>query len=252
MIANISQIYRYPFKGLSAEALTQIDLAVGQGIPFDRYFALAHENTAFDPISPQYFSKIHYLMLMKNEKLAALDTVYDTTSGFFTINYQGQTVVHENLLTSQGITATTDFFVTYLTSEIQGVPKLLQAPENYMFSDVDAKVLSFINLASVRELEKVMAVKIEPLRFRANIYFNLEPAWTENNFINQEFNIGSVRFRVLKLTERCAATNVNPLTAQRDLTIPQTLYKNYQHRHLGFYAQVIQAGKMCMTDKITF
>lgn len=252
MIPKISQIYRYPFKGLSAEPLTQAILTCGQGIPFDRYFALAHENTAFDPINPQHFSKIHYLMLMKNEKLAALRTFYDVTTGFFSIEYQGHSVVQENLQTSAGRAATLAFFTTYLAEEIQGTPQLLQAPADYMFSDVAAKVLSFINLATVRNLEQQLNATVQPLRFRANVYFDNAPAWIENEWLNQVVSIGSARFKVVKLTERCAATNVNPITAQRDLTIPQTLYRTYQHQHLGFYAQVIQSGQITVNDALQF
>lgn len=250
MIPKITQIYRYPFKGLSAESLTHVSLTMGQGIPFDRYFALAHESTDFDPAAPQHFSKVHFLMLMKNERLASLRTRYDITSGFLTIEYQGQQVIHENLQSSQGIAATTAFFIDYLGDEIQGKPQLLHAPKDYMFSDVDAKVLSFINLASVRELGRIIGTEIHPLRFRANIYFDHIEAWRENDWINREFSIGSAKFRVLKLTERCPATNVNPVTGQRDLTIPQTLYKTYQHRNLGFYAHVIQAGDISVNDTL--
>jgi uncharacterized protein YcbX len=56
--------------------------------------------------------------------------------------------------------------------------------------------------------------------------------------------------RGFKLIERCAATNVNPQTAARDLQIPQSLIKTYGHRHLGIYVQVIENGEVALNDEL--
>jgi hypothetical protein len=41
VLAHIACMYRYPIKGLSAEALHAVELAAGEGLPLDRKFALA-------------------------------------------------------------------------------------------------------------------------------------------------------------------------------------------------------------------
>jgi hypothetical protein len=43
-------------------------------------------------------------------------------------------------------------------------------------------------------------------------------------------------------TPRCAATNVNPVTAERDMTLPATMMERYGHRDLGVYLQIIEGG----------
>ncbi len=48
-----------------------------------------------------------------------------------------------------------------------------------MFSDVPEKCLSLINLASLRDLERVVRAPVDPRRFRANICFEGAPAWAE-------------------------------------------------------------------------
>ena len=71
-MAIIHSIYRYPVKGLSPEALPRIALAPGETVPGDRLYAIENGPSGFDPSAPAYLSKQHFLMLMKNERLAAL------------------------------------------------------------------------------------------------------------------------------------------------------------------------------------
>src|SRR5262249_60044213 len=100
-------------------------------------------------------------------------------------------------------------------------PKVLQAP-GHSFSDVAAKVVSIINLASVAAIETVVGVPVDPLRFRANVYVEGWPAWHEFSLLGQEIRIADTRLKVVKRIVRCAATNVDPVTGIRDLGIPAT------------------------------
>ena len=47
---------------------------------------------------------------------------------------------------------------------------------------------------------------------------------------------------MLKRTQRCAATEVNPQTAERDLRVPFLLRKHYGHLDMGIYAEIVQGG----------
>jgi uncharacterized protein YcbX len=62
--------------------------------------------------------------------------------------------------------------------------------------------------------------------------------------------IGSTRLKVVKRIVRCAATNVDPDTAARDLTIPKTLLQTYGHADCGVYAEVITGGTISAGDAI--
>ncbi len=44
--------------------------------------------------------------------------------------------------------------------------------------------------------------------------------------------------------DRCAATNVNPQTAERDLTLPRDLLESYGHADCGVYLRVINGGQL--------
>ena len=49
---------------------------------------------------------------------------------------------------------------------------------------------------------------------------------------------------------RCAATDVDPETGIRDLTIPRTLLDNFDHTDCGVYAEVIAPGEIASGDVI--
>ena len=87
---------------------------------------------------------------------------------------------------------------------------MLHAP-GHSFSDVAAKVVSIINLASVAAVENAVGAPVDPLRFRGNLYVDGWPAWHEFDLLGQEIAIGRrARLKVVKRIVRCAATNVDP------------------------------------------
>jgi uncharacterized protein YcbX len=241
MHATIRSLYRYPIKGLTAESLKTVVLSAGQPIPYDRHYALALHSTQFDPQNPQYLSKTHFLMLMKNERLAALSTIFHPETHILEIYQQQNLCIRAHLYTEEGKNHLADFFANYMGDEISGKPYVVSAP-NFSFSDVAAKVISCINLESIRDLEQKLQCTVHPIRFRANVYFDGLPAWEEMNWVGKEFILGTARVRVMKTITRCAATNVNPQTAVRDLSIPNALVKHYKHNCLGVYLQVLEDG----------
>ena len=62
--------------------------------------------------------------------------------------------------------------------------------------------------------------------------------------------IGHVRLKVVKRIVRCAATNVDPATAIRDLNIPESLLRALGHMDCGIYAEVIEGGEITAGDRI--
>ena len=118
---------------------------------------------------------------------------------------------------------------------------MLTSP-GHSFSDVARKVVSIINLASVRAIENMVGAPVHPLRFRANLYVEGWPAWHEFDLLDRTLAIGDARLKVVKRIVRCAAVNVDPDTAARDLAIPQALQRRLGHAECGIYAEVIAGG----------
>jgi uncharacterized protein len=250
MTARIQSIQRYPVKGLTPEALAAVTLAPGRTLPADRLYAIENGPSGFDPAAPQYFPKHRFLMLMRNERLAALDTNYDEASHTLTIRLNGGEVARGDLRTPDGRAVIEDFFGRYSADELNGPPKVLHS-EGHSFSDVAAKVVSIINLASVAAVEDAVGAPVDPLRFRGNLYVEGWPAWHEFDLLGRTLAIGEVRLKVVKRIVRCAATNVEPRTGIRDMEIPKTLMQAFGHMDCGVYAEVTAGGSIAARDAIS-
>jgi uncharacterized protein len=248
--ATIQAIYRFPVKGLSGEPLGSTVLAAGQTVPADRIYAIENGPSGFDAATPAYFPKQRFLMLMRNERLAMLETHFDEASHTLLIRHDNREVVRADLRVATGRAAVERYFAAFCANELRGPPKVLHAP-GHSFSDVAQKVVSIINLASVAEIEAAVGLPVDPLRFRANLYVQGWPPWQEFDLLNREIAIGgSARLRIVKRIVRCAATNVDPRTGMRDLTIPDTLMRTFDHADCGVYAEVMAGGPICIGDRI--
>lgn len=250
MPATIASIYRYPVKGLSGERLDRVELAIDQGLPGDRQFALARAGTPLDTEETHWQPKTSFLMLMRDERLAALTTSYREADGTLTICRDGRKVVQAKLTTPIGRGVVEEFFSAYLRDQISGRPKLVTAAQQRMFSDHSEPLVSLVNLASLRDLERVVGETIDPLRFRANVYVDGAPPWSELHWPGAEIASGDARLVVTEKIQRCAATNVRPGRGIRDMNIPKALQQGFGHADCGVYARVIAMGRIAVGDTV--
>ena len=249
-MARIEAIYRYPVKGLSPERLPHVTLTPRASLPWDRAYAIENGPSNFDPQKPQYFPKIRFLELMRNARLAALRTSFDEDSHVLSIRYETREAARGDLRTPEGRAAIENFLAEYCADELRGPPRVLHAP-GHSFSDVAQQVVSIINLASVAELENAAGAAVDPLRFRGNLHVTGWPAWREFELLGTQIAIGPrARLKAVKRIVRCAATEVDPDTAIRDLPIPRVLMDNYGHADCGMYAEVIEGGEIRSGDTI--
>lgn len=240
---KIVSLYRYPVKGLSPQPLENAALSPGQTIRGDRIYAIENGPGRFDPDQPRHLPKINFLMLMRHERLAALQTHYDDATETLTILRDGKQVARGALNSKLGRQLIEQFFVGYMKKELKGPPKIVSA-EGHSFSDVAEKCLHLVNLETVRALESVVGTPVDPLRFRANVYFDGVKPWEELKWVGQQLRIGDAKLQVFAKTQRCDATNVNPSTAERDMAIPPTLMRTYNHMDFGIYAQILEGGQI--------
>lgn len=247
---GVRGLYRYPVKGLSPEVLERMTLRAGEAAPFDRAYAIENGPGGFDPEHPAHLPKIHFLMLMRNERLATLETRFDDATEALTILRAGKQVARGDLRTPIGRKMIEQFLAAYMQEELRGAPRVVSAP-GHSFSDVAAKCLHVVNLASLRELERAVGRPINPLRFRPNLVIDGCDPWAERKWIGSSMRVGAVRLEVFKRTERCAATNVDPETGKRDMAIPAALQRTFGHMDFGVYARVTLGGTIALGDPVT-
>lgn len=246
---TIAALYRYPVKGLSPQALPRTRLTPGQTMPADRLYAIENGPIGFDPAAPAYFPKIRFLMLMRNESLARLETGFDDATHELSIRHEGRDAARGDLRTAGGRRTIERFFESFIAPELRGPPRVLHAP-GHSFSDVAKKVVSIINLASVDAIAKSVGRPVDPLRFRANVYVAGWPAWHELGLVGETLDLGSARLKVVKRIVRCAATEVDPQTGVRDIDVPGTIRRLVGHVDCGIYGEVTDGGEIAPGDAV--
>jgi uncharacterized protein YcbX len=264
MTGIIHSLYRYPVKGLTPEPLDRVALEAGRAFPADRIFALAKPTGAYDADRFVPLSKREYFVLLNTDRLAGLATRFDPETHLMRVTVQGHPVLEADLTTDAGRAEFVELYAR-VADLPDGVRPVLAEQPGYNFTD-NAKdgsrmmnTISLINRASIRDLDARIGRELDPLRFRANVYLEgLEP-WVERDWIGRELRFGGdandanrpgVTVRVLEETGRCAATEVDPTTARRDVPVVRLLHENYGHENMGVFAEVLSSGTLAPGDTI--
>ena len=229
----LKNIYRYPIKGLSAQALPGVELLARKPLPHDRVFALVRPGAPFDTSAPKWGKKGLFVMLMLEEALARVRTTLDVETSRLTI-LQGNRQLLVADLADAAARATVEEVFWQLVPALRSAPTLVRSSDGH-FMDKPDNVISLINLATLRSLEAQWGIRIDPLRFRANFYIDGAAPWEEFDWVGSDIRIGDGLFRVDRRNGRCGATNVDPETGRRDLDIPGSLRAAFGHKELGIY-----------------
>ena len=246
---RIEYLYRYPVKGLTAEAMEQAEVEAGGAIPWDRAFALAHGDAEFDPVNPAWRPKWNFLCQMKHARAALLFCVFDPRSKMLRIRAPDGSGIETNAMTQEGRTCIAAFLTNYMGDEARGEPQFHHIP-GHVFGDQRTKVISLNNLASLQDYETKIGGRRHRRRFRANVWFSGAKAWAERDWIGRELQMGGAILRILKGTTRCPATEVNPDTGERDADPVGELRSLYGHVELGVHAEVIEGGRFALGDSM--
>ena len=249
---TLEKLCRFPVKGFSGESLDLVDLTVGEGMPGDRLFGFARFDSGFDPDNPQPLPKDRFVVLANEAGLARLRTSFDLTRKTLTIAVDGQRHRFEMQDATEQERAADFLSKTLRLSD--ALPPRFVSSMPHRFTDVSVvsptmmNAVSILNLASVREFEDQIGSKVHPDRFRANAVIDGLPPFSELDAIGSVLTIGDVQFRILSRTKRCAATEVNPRSAARDLKVPYLLRQKLGHMDMGVYAEVIKGGRLRLGD----
>src|SRR5262249_49182631 len=156
----------------------RVALTRGECLPHDRRFAVALGSTFFDPQHPEWLPKTHFIMLMRDERLALLQTGFDAESGVLTIAQKSEVLLRARITEPEGCRLTAEFFAHFLGDPVKGALHIVEAP-GHAFADArrkpnatSDKYVSLINRASIAALEARLGAPVDPIRFRANVYFD--------------------------------------------------------------------------------
>jgi GntR family transcriptional regulator / MocR family aminotransferase len=244
----LKNIYRYPIKGLSAQPMTRVEIQAKRPFPHDRSFALVRPGAPFDIGQPKWGKKGLFVMLMLEEALARVRTTLDVETMRLSIAQDNQQLIVADL-NDEVARAKVEQIFWQLVPAFRSPPTLVRSPDGH-FMDKPDNVISLINLATVRSLEQQWGVRIDPLRFRANLYIDGARPWEEFDWVGGDIRIGDGLFRADRRNGRCGATNVNPETGRRDLDLPGSLRAAFGHKDLGIYLIAKEACHLAVGDQV--
>jgi len=123
--------------------------------------------------------------------------------------------------------------------------RLVDSNGQWLLADSNKPYVSFLNLASVRELEKHLRVPVDPRRFRMNVWVEGLPPFAELEYV-QSFGEGEkypmqvhgVQLHIDDIAERCQAIEQDPVSGTWDLALREGIaslmrergYKGSPHR----------------------
>jgi uncharacterized protein YcbX len=249
MSAVIESIWRHPVKGFTPEPLGEALLSAGAFFPCDRLYAVEDGPSGFDSSAPVHISKQKFTVLAKIPAVARIRTAYDEADGTLTARLDGRPALRARLTRPEGREAFARWLTEALGEEVRGPLKVLQAPGAHRFMDHPQGAVSIINLASVREIEARLGRPVDPRRFRANLYVEGWPAWSEYPGEGHAVRIGEARGCVLKPIQRCIATHVDPATGERDIEMLDALWDANGHLHCGIYVTILESGRVGVGDE---
>jgi uncharacterized protein YcbX len=251
MQAQVVSLYRHPVKGFTPERLDEAQLVAGRCFPCDRLYAVEDGPSGFDPEAPAHISKMKFAVLAKIPEVARARTAYDEATGVFTARAEGRSDFAGDLRGDEGRRGFEAWLADLLGDAVRGPLRVVEGPGDYRFMDSRSGYVSIVNLASVRDLADRLGRPVDPLRFRANLYVEGWPAWAENDWTGRAMRVGEARAEVLKPIVRCAATHVDPVTAERDIELVKALFDHYGHMFCGVYLKVEQGGAVREGDGVT-
>lgn len=258
--ATLLRIARYPVKGLTGQPLDHATLVAGQPLAGDRRFALAHGSSAFDPAAPAFQKKAHFLTWVRNPHLASLHCGFDITGTRITVadpepETSDDGIDDADLTTPAGRAALEALVARTLTpAETRGKVTVAEAP-GVWFSDVPPPYLSIQNTATLAEVGRMLGethggAALDWRRLRGNLLVDGFAPWAEMGWIGRRLRIGAATLEVAEIIGRCAATHVNPDTAEIDEDVVGTLNRVWGHNKCGIYARVIDGGEIQPGDSV--
>lgn len=253
MSGRVAALFAYPVKGLTGQSLEVVLLTPGQGMPGDRRYALARSEGTWCGVGP--VSKDQFYTLATCERLAGLRIRWDAGTDTVRVFVREHAVLVCDLGDADGRAEFARFFARVLDLPAGRVPLLATGRRFTDAAALDepmAETVSLINLATVREIEQRTGRPLDPRRFRANIYCEGLPAWSEVGRVGDEVIVGNARLRVDLDIPRCAATEVDPDTGVRDVPLPRLLKAEYGHVTVGVLASVVAGGRIAAGAPVAF
>ena len=101
----------------------------------------------------------------------------------------------------------------------------------------------------VGEVERGLGRRLDPLRWRPNLYAVASADFSENDLVGARLQIGSVILRVVAPTGRCVTTTYDQETGESDGEVLRFVAQSRDNK-MGVYCTVEQTGTLSVGDRL--
>lgn len=246
MTAKIVNIARHPIKSHGREDLASVILAAGEGLPFDRHWAVAHDAAklvaGWNPCA-------NFARGAKAPGLMAISARLDEAA-------QAVTLMHPDKADLTFAPGNSDDLARFLDWVRDLNPANRAQPARIVSGGVamtesDFPSVSIFGMASNRDLSARMGQDLSPQRWRGNFWVDGLQPWAEFDWVGHDVQIGGAVLHVQERIVRCKATSANPDTGQIDADTLGALKGGFGHQDFGVYARVVAGGVVTVGDSVT-
>lgn len=244
MTAELKEIWRFPIKAHGREQLHKVSLTVGQALPFDRHWAVAHEASKAD--GSAWVPCNQFSRAAKAPGLQAISTRFDETTGIMVLSHPDlPDLTFDPDTEGQDLVSWAGHFVPENRPQSVRVVKA-QGPG---FTDSDFPSVTIGNMSSHRAVSQRVGQELSIHRWRCNLWLDGLAPWEEFDWIDKEVQIGEAVFAVREPTTRCLATHANPDTGKRDADVLGAL-KSWDHQDFTIMTEVVRSGVIQPGDSV--
>jgi uncharacterized protein len=256
---TVTQLFTYPIKGLTPQAIDRAVLAADFGIPGDRALALMFidETDELGRLVP-WMSKKHFAVQNDWPGLAALDCRYEENNDRLIVRKNGIELLVANTQTERD--RIDRFFTNYLAGltptesarhpHLSPVKLVGDFTGNTRYPDRHPVHISLVSQATLDAIASAVDGDIDVRRFRPNLVFDGVEPWEEFKWVGQERAIGTAKLTISAPIGRCLNIEVNPNTGERDLPLFSLLQKHFGHAKTGVVAKVNVSGIVTIGDLV--
>lgn len=239
---TVDSIWRYPVKGLAGEQLAQAEIAAnGRGIAGDRRWMLAvRDASAMFRDEAPWRPWQHALTLKSCARLARFSASLD--GDILAIKEKGG----DEARGKPSVTEERRTIEEFMRDRLENNDVTLLDCEERPAWDYDGTALTALFLASTGDLSRQVGAPLQAERFRANIV--ISGGESQDEMSRREVRINQARLQILEGVQRCAATQVNPQSGERDINVPAALFKFYRENIMGVKCAVLSGGRIVKGD----
>lgn len=245
MMGVLAGIWRHPIKGHGREGLAAVTLSPGQGLPWDRHWAVAHEAAK---LVPGWNACHNFARGAKAPGLMAVESVLDPATATVTLRHpdRGELVFRPD--DPDDLPRFLDW-VRPLNPPDRAQPARIVSADRAL-TDSEFPSISLFSLASCRDLEARMGIPLSPHRWRGNLWIGGVEPFAEFGWVGRRLRIHKVELEVVERITRCKATSANPDTGVIDADTLGGLKAQYDHQEFGVYTRVVTGGEIRVEDEV--